>query len=217
MPYATERNEKSFANTNANRKNVATAIAKRPDDDEMMIEVPRLEKTGMRETLAAKLRCMTPSEPDGGLRNFAGAPHPDLIKLRLLEGSWNITGTNAQKDSGCITGSETFEWMEGAFFLIRKWDTKQNGIRSTGMSIIGHCPFTNTFYATTYDNTGYKRHYKLFVTGMVFTFEGERERIVLTITDDGKSYIENREISLNKKWMPLCGVQGTTTILIPNL
>jgi len=209
MPYATERNEESFANTNAVRKNGAMAIAKRPDDDdEMMIEVPRLEKTGMRETLAAKLRCMTPSEPDGGLRNFAGAPHPDLTKLRLLEGSWNITGTNSQKESGCITGSETFEWMEGAFFLIRNWDTKQNGIRSTGMSIIGHCPFTNTFYATTYDNTGYKRHYKLYVAGMVFTFEGERERIVLTITDDGKSYIENREISLNKKWMPLCGVQG---------
>lgn len=208
MPYATERNEESFANTNVTRKSGATVMAKRPDDDETMIEVPRLEKTGMRETLAAKLRCIAPSEPDGGLRNFAGVPHPDLMKISALEGHWNITGTNTQKESGCITGSETFEWMDGAFFLIRKWDSKQNGIRSTGMSIIGHCPFTNTFYATTYDNTGYKRHYKLFVDEMVFTFEGERERIVLTLIDGGKSYIENREISLNKNWMPLCSTKG---------
>lgn len=215
MPYATERNEESFANTHAIRKNEAMAMAKRPDDDEMMIEVPRPEKTGKRETLASKLQCITPSKPDGGLRNFAGAPHPDLMKIRTLEGHWTISGTNPQKESGCITGSETFEWMAGNFFLIRKWDSKQNGIWSTGMSIIGHCPFSNTFYATTYDNTGYKRHYKLFIDGMNFTFEGERERILLTLAEDGKSYTERREISLNKKWMPLCSVQAIKTELTP--
>jgi len=206
-----ERNEESFASTNAIRKNGAAVSAKRPDDEEIMIEVPRLEKIGIRETLAAKLRCIKPSEPDGGLRNFAGAPHQDLMKIKVLEGHWNISGINSQKESNCITGSETFEWMEGAFFLIRKWDSRQNGIRSTGMSIIGHCPFTNNFYATTYDNTGYKRHYKLLVDGMAFVFEGERERIMLTVSEDGKSYTEHREIAMNKKWMPLCPVQGIKT------
>jgi len=57
-------------------------------------------------------------------------PNPDLKSLDRLVGTW--------KQSGGVEGEVTYEWMEGAFFLIQRVDLDHDGHPIKGVEIIGH-------------------------------------------------------------------------------
>lgn len=57
-------------------------------------------------------------------------PNPDLKSLERLVGTWKV--------SGGIEGENTFEWTEGGFFLIQRFDFKRDGHPIRGIEIIGH-------------------------------------------------------------------------------
>lgn len=57
-------------------------------------------------------------------------PNPDLKGLDKLVGTWKV--------SGGVQGTNTFEWAEGGFFLIQRFDFEQAGRKIKGMEIIGH-------------------------------------------------------------------------------
>lgn len=57
-------------------------------------------------------------------------PNPDLKNLEKLVGTWKV--------SGGIQGTNTFEWMEGGFFLIQHFDFEHDGRKLKGIEIIGH-------------------------------------------------------------------------------
>lgn len=57
-------------------------------------------------------------------------PNPDLKSLEKMVGTWKL--------SGGIEGTQTFEWAEGDFFLIHRFDFEQGGRKIKGMEIIGH-------------------------------------------------------------------------------
>jgi hypothetical protein len=54
-------------------------------------------------------------------------PAPDLRALDRLVGTWEL--------SGDVTGTVTYEWMEGGFFLIQRVDL---GSEASGLEVIGH-------------------------------------------------------------------------------
>ena len=61
----------------------------------------------------------------------SGPPQPDA-KLRALDklvGRWEL--------SGDATGTVTYEWMEGGFFLLQHVDIALEGHRTTGLEVIG--------------------------------------------------------------------------------
>lgn len=56
-----------------------------------------------------------------------GAPPPDpaLKRLDFLVGTWKLTGTTVAGPMGPpaeLSGTETFEWMAGGYFLVHRWD-----------------------------------------------------------------------------------------------
>ena len=54
------------------------------------------------------------------------APDPALRRLDPLVGSWRLAGSTVEGPMGPateITGWETFEWMEGGFFLTHRWES----------------------------------------------------------------------------------------------
>jgi hypothetical protein len=58
-------------------------------------------------------------------------PNPDLNNLgERLVGTWEMSGE--------VSGTVTYEWMEGGFFLIQHVDLEQYGQRIKGIEIIGH-------------------------------------------------------------------------------
>ena len=61
-----------------------------------------------------------PPEPSSDLKNLG----------ERLVGTWEISGE--------VSGTVTFEWMEGSFFLIQHVDLEQYGQRIKGLEIIGH-------------------------------------------------------------------------------
>ena len=68
-----------------------------------------------------------PPEPSSDLNNLGAK----------LVGTWEMSGE--------VSGTVTYEWMEGGFFLIQHVDLEQYGRRIKGIEIIGHArPFGAT-------------------------------------------------------------------------
>ncbi|MBN8638915.1 MAG: hypothetical protein J0M07_26610 [Anaerolineae bacterium] len=57
-------------------------------------------------------------------------PNPDLQSLDRLVGTWEV--------SGGVQGTVSFEWLEGGFFLMQRFDFDHGGHRVQGIEIIGH-------------------------------------------------------------------------------
>lgn len=60
----------------------------------------------------------------------APKPNPDLKKLEKLIGTWEV--------SGDLQGTNSYEWMEGEFFLLQRFDFVRDGQPIKGIEIIGH-------------------------------------------------------------------------------
>jgi hypothetical protein len=91
-----------------------------------------------------------------------------------LVGTWDVSGTYLQ-------GQNTFEWMEGGFFLVQHFDfERQDGQRITGMEVIGHeRPFGaepgQDIRSRVYTNTGDTLDYVYELEGDTLTiWAGER-------------------------------------------
>lgn len=57
-------------------------------------------------------------------------PNKDLQKLNRLVGTWEL--------SGDTTGTTTYEWMEGGFFLLQHLDMTLFGHNVKALEVIGH-------------------------------------------------------------------------------
>lgn len=69
----------------------------------------------------------TAERPEG----HAHEPPPDLKRLDRLVGTWRVSGPD-------IEGQTSYEWMEGGFFLLQRFDFVHGGRRVKGMEVIGH-------------------------------------------------------------------------------
>jgi len=79
--------------------------------------------------------------------------------------------------SGEVSGTVTFEWMEGGFFLIQHVDLEQYGQRIKGIEIIGHeRPFgaepSEEIKSRFYSNTGDTLDYVYELEGDTLTIWG---------------------------------------------
>src|SRR5882762_7569150 len=71
-------------------------------------------------------------QPEEGQNEQPKAPtrNPGLKPLDKRVGTWKVSGETE--------GTLTYEWLDGAFFLIARGDTKQNGQPTRHMEIIGY-------------------------------------------------------------------------------
>ena len=92
----------------------------------------------------------------------AQKPNPDLKSLDRLVGTWRV--------SGGAEGIVTYEWMEGGFFLVQRFDLIHEGHSVEGVEIIGHLqPFGEEsgpdLSSRAYDNVGNTLDYVYELTG----------------------------------------------------
>jgi len=57
-------------------------------------------------------------------------PNPDLQSLDRLVGTWAV--------SDGVQGTVSYEWLEGRFFLMQRFDFDHGGHRVKGIELIGH-------------------------------------------------------------------------------
>lgn len=79
------------------------------------------------------------------------APSAALRALDRLVGTWAV--------SGGATGTVSYEWMDGGYFLLQRVELEQFGQRVTGLEVIGNLrPFgeepSDDVHSRFYDRTG---------------------------------------------------------------
>lgn len=97
-------------------------------------------------------------------------PQPDLKSLNRLVGTWKVSGPD-------IEGQITYEWMEGGFFMLQRFDFVHGGHKVKGLEIIGHLqPFGESpsadIWSRVYDTVGNTLDYVYELDGDTLTIWG---------------------------------------------
>jgi hypothetical protein len=95
-------------------------------------------------------------------------PNPALKRLDRLVGTWKVFGPE-------IDGQVTFEWLDGGFFLVQRFDLDHNGHHTKGIEVIG--------YGRSWDGTSSQdcTSHLFDNDGNAFTYVWEVEEDYLTI------------------------------------
>jgi len=88
--------------------------------------------------------------PDSAL-----APGPETQRLGALVGRWRSEGHIAGEVPVPITGTDTYEWLAGGFFLVHHVDVVIGEQAVQAIELIGeYDPANGSFTARSYDNQG---------------------------------------------------------------
>jgi hypothetical protein len=111
-------------------------------------------------------------------------PNPLLKTLEPLIGKWKISGSD-------VEGEASFEWMEGGFFLIQKFDLNQGG-HQKGIEYTGFDEETGTLRSHLMQTNGSRFTYTYEIDGDTFYYWfGEKGSDIYsrsTFSADGNSY-----------------------------
>ncbi|WP_067831223.1 DUF1579 family protein [Actinomadura kijaniata] len=88
-------------------------------------------------------------------------PDPALRQLDFLVGSWDVKGSTIEGPMGPaaeVTGWETFEWMEGGFFLVHRWKTgfevAGQAVDDVGYEFLDYDPATGQYRTHFFNSLG---------------------------------------------------------------
>ena len=139
-----------------------------------------------------------------------GAQHDVLDVFR---GDWKAEGLsfaspdqnvqNPRGNSTQWTSTHSTRWHTGQFFLIQNERAQVNGSFDT-LSVLGWDEDADRYFASTFDNHGFYRHYDVTVEGNVWTISGKTERARIELSDAGKRQTINWEWQPKDTWLPLC-------------
>lgn len=141
------------------------------------------------------------------------SPDPALQRLDFLVGTWKLAGTTIESPMGPateITGSESFEWMEGGFFLVHRWDSsfELGGAKvvDTGYEFLDYDPETSRYRTHffnslgPYDHDGSKYHGGFEGDALVVTGPA---RITRTPNADGSITVDSDVPIGDGVWAPI--------------
>jgi len=127
---------------------------------------------------------------------------PEHEKLAVFVGDWRGEGSGGAGTP--MTTRETYDWVEGKFFLVTRFDQKVGGASHIGEGLIGYDPEARTYFFNMVDNLGYARAYEVRGLGRdVWRFIGLRERATLTIQGE-RMNVRWEHRPNGGDWAPLC-------------
>ena len=115
---------------------------------------------------------MEATNTDATSNDGPALPNPDLKSLDRLVGTWQLSGET--------TGTITYEWMEGGFFLLQHVNFTLHGHSVKSLEVIGHLqPFGQApsaeIRSRAYDSVGNTLDYVYEVDGnTLFIWGGEK-------------------------------------------
>ncbi|MVN88673.1 hypothetical protein GO986_18205 [Deinococcus sp. HMF7620] len=113
------------------------------------------------------------------------SPHPALRQLLPLVGTWQISGPE-------VSGTVTYAWMEGGFFLIQTFDLHQGGGHQKGVAYTGFDPDTQTLRSRLMgtDGSNYTYTYQVEEAGFWYWYgeKGSEDFSYSTFNADRTAY-----------------------------
>jgi hypothetical protein len=136
------------------------------------------------------------------------------IALEVFLGEWQAEGASyggpEQSDADPKgrpepwVSSHIARWHTGQFFLVQNERAVVGGAPFDTLSVMGVDPKTGRYFARSFENHGFYRHYDVDVDGRVWTLTGPRERARVEFSPDGTVQSITWEWRPNDAWLPLC-------------
>ncbi len=130
--------------------------------------------------------------------NEARKPNPALKELEPLIGVWNTVGTHPLVPGKTFHGKTSFQWIEGGAFLLIRSEIDEPEIPS-GIAVFGSDNGTGELFMSYFDERDVSRKYDVAIEGNVVRWWRDSpdlsQRMVLTISDDGKTMHSQGEMS----------------------
>lgn len=138
-------------------------------------------------------------------------PAHDLLKDFV--GRWHVEGQNGATSPGSkgehVTGEEIYEWLEGKYFLINRWDRRYASERFRGIGWIGYDAKTHAYFSASISNSGHFRTYDVKVTRGLIELTGPLERATVKLSESGKKLNVHWEHRTGDgQWHLLCSLMG---------
>jgi hypothetical protein len=151
------------------------------------------------------------------IANDAEAPPTRSLQheaLAVFLGKWTATGTSFGKpkrptdaprsNSEPWNSTVTATWYSGEFFLIQDERATSHGKPFDTISILGVDARTGKYFARSFENHGFYRHYDVALQDRVWTFTGDTERARVELSADGRKQTITWEWKPEDRWLPLC-------------
>lgn len=133
--------------------------------------------------------------------------------LAVFLGDWRATGQSfgdkeQHKEAPRAkpipwTSTHTARWHTGRFFLVQDERATVGGPFDT-LSIMGWDEQAQGYFARSFENHGFYRHYKVALAGQIWTLTGESERARIEFSADGVTQTIVWEWRREDGWLPLC-------------
>ena len=101
-------------------------------------------------------------------------------------------------------GTCTGTWHSGEFFLIQDERVMIGANPFDTLSVMGVDAKTGRYFARSFENHGFYRHYDVAVDGRVWTVAGETERARIEFSADERTKTITWEWHPKDRWLPLC-------------
>jgi len=82
----------------------------------------------------------------------APKPHPALMRLERLVGTWKLTGRTFDSKVDNIRGKVAIEWLPGGFFLQLRGTIRMDNFEVQHLEIVGYDAVSKTFSANVFSN-----------------------------------------------------------------
>jgi hypothetical protein len=146
-------------------------------------------------TAAAQESNRPPKRPQTAANRQFPQPDPDLRSLNRLVGTWKVSDPSGK---GGPQGIVTYEWIEGGFFLLQRYDLDHGGRKLKGIEIIGHehafgAEPGKDLKSRVYDTAGNTLYYVYELDNDTLTIwggeKGSPARFKCKFSDDGNSCV----------------------------
>lgn len=134
--------------------------------------------------------------------------------LAVFLGRWRAEGKSygspSQPDDDPKSAAEpwlsthTGTWHTGEFFLVQDERAIIGANPFDTLSVMGVDAKTGRYFARSFENHGFYRHYDVAVDGRVWTLTGETERARTEFSADGRTQTISWEWRPQDRWLPLC-------------
>ena len=139
--------------------------------------------------------------------------------LGVFQGRWTATGLSygGTDQSGPDhkangenwTSTHEAQWHTGLFFLVQNEHAKIAGGEFDTLSVMGVDSATRGYFARTFDNHGFYRHYELTRDRNVWSLTGKTERARIEFQNGDRTQIISWEWQPQANWLPLCDRQAS--------
>ena len=139
---------------------------------------------------------------------------PEHDALAVFLGNWKAdgtsyggadqSGTNPKAHGVPWTSTHVGRWHTGKFFLIQDEMARPGGAVFDTLSVMGVDSKTGGYFARTFENHGFYRHYDVTANGPVWKIAGETERATIEFSTDNRTQAIVWEWKPGDKWLPLC-------------